>query len=200
MKIQKENEWLPYVRTKIIENIRESLESSHFTQISQDALISLLSVDELKIAEIDVLAAVLQWVDCEVLRQGLSFDLKNRLNVFGPIKSYIVYTALESKEIADSKELGELLTPEERGSLLLHVSNKVNPLKIELKTKRKAGNVIDPYSKKLYFIVNKREIEEAERAQEKAKEKAERANEKANEKAAKKAAKKRAKELKEIDI
>lgn len=164
IRIQKDEIWSGYMRSKIVEYSRETFESAYFTQIHQQTLISLLSLDELKIAEIDVLAAVLAWLVCEVQRQGLSLSLANRRKVFEQIKDYIVFTALTPQEIASCKELADLLTAEERGSLLLHVTNRVNPLTVQPKTPRKAGDIQDSFVKKAYLVINQKEIEKAEKA------------------------------------
>ena len=123
----------------IIENSQKTLESEHFTQIDQETLISLLSLDRLSVDEIDLLVAVSKWIDCEVQRQGLPVNGENRRQVFQPIKSYILFTALTPENIANYEEIDELLTFEERGSLVLHLLNKRNPLVIELKTPRRTS-------------------------------------------------------------
>ena len=127
---------LAHVRNTIIEN-EEAFESEHFTQIDQETLISLLSLDELSIDEFDLFVAVSKWVDCEVLRQDLSVNDENRRCVFESIKGYIVFTAFSPEKIASCEEVTRLLTDEERGSLVLHRLDKKNPLKIELKTSRR---------------------------------------------------------------
>ena len=133
---------LASVRTTIIENSLKAFESEHFTQIDQETLISLLSLDELNIAEIDLLAAVSKWIDCEVQRQELQTNRENRRKVFEPIKGYIVFTALTPDQIASRKEVAELLTLEERGTVLLHQLDADNPSLVMLKTARRAGSGI----------------------------------------------------------
>ena len=130
---------LAEVRTLIIENSQETLDSEHFTQIDQETLISLLSLDELSVTEIDLLAAVSKWVDCEVQRQDLSMDSANRRRVFEPIKGYILFSDLKPDKIASCKGIIELFTLKECNSLLLHLLDKVNPFMVELKTARRAG-------------------------------------------------------------
>ena len=130
---------LAEVRTTIIENSRATFESEHFTQIDQETLISLLSLDRLSITEFDLLVAVSKWVDCEAQRRGLLVNCKNRRQVFKPIKSYILFAALTAEQVANCKELAELLTSEEVGSLLWSLMNKAKPLKIETKTARRIG-------------------------------------------------------------
>ena len=127
------------VRTVIIENSKDAFESKHFRQIDQETLISLLSLDELSIAEFDLFVAVSKWVDCEVERQDLPVNGLNRLRMFEPIKSYILFTALTLEQIANGKELGLPLTNQEKGLLVMHRLNKVNQSPIELKTSRKAS-------------------------------------------------------------
>ena len=136
-----EREELPLadVRTRIIEGGEATFQNDLFPLIDQETLISLLSLDELRIAEIDLLAAVFKWVDCEVERQGLFVTRENRQKVFEPIKGYIVFTALMLDQIAKCEEVAELLTKEERGALALHLLDKSNPSIIDLKTQRKAG-------------------------------------------------------------
>ena len=136
-----EREELPLasVRARIIENSQEAIQSDHFKQIDQETLISLLSLDELRIAEIDLLAAVSKWVDCELQRQGLPVNRENRRKAFEPIKGYVLFTALTRAQIANCKEIVELLTFVERGSLALYLLGKSNSLMVEQKTKRKAG-------------------------------------------------------------
>ena len=126
------------MKTVIIENSLEVFESEHFTQIDQETLISLLSLEELLIPEIDLLAAVSKWVNCEVQRQDLPVNSENRRRVFESIKGYILFTALTPEKIASCRELAELLSDEERGLLLLHLLDKANPLRMELKTPRRA--------------------------------------------------------------
>ena len=128
---------LVYVRTWIIEDSKKVFKSSRFTEIDQETLISLLSLDKLSIAEFELFVAVSKWVDCEVRRQGLPLNDKNRRRVFQPIKGYILFSALAPEKFANCKRIVELVTPNEMGPLLLHLLNR--PLTIELKTSRKAG-------------------------------------------------------------
>ena len=123
----------------IISNSMETLESEHFPKIEQETLISLLSLDQLNVAEVNLLLAVSNWVDCEVQRQELPVNGENRRRVFQSIKPYILFTALKPKAIADNNQIEELLTSEERGALVLHLLNKRNPSPIEQKTARRAG-------------------------------------------------------------
>ena len=138
----REESALAYVRDRIIESTKEVFESEHFTQISQEMLISLLSLEKLSIDEIDLFKAVSKWVDCEVRRRGLSVNRENRRLVFESIKGYILFSELTPEKIANCKEVVELLTKEELLSLLsllLRLVNKEEPLAIELKTSRVAG-------------------------------------------------------------
>ena len=166
-----EREEIPFasVRTMIIEHSQKTLESEHFTQIDQETLISLLSLDQLSVDEINLLVAVSKWIDCEVQRQGLPVNRENRRRVFEPIKGYILFTALTPEKIANHEEIAELFTPDEIGLLFLHLLNKRNPLMIELKTLRRAGarvccvfvtdfvSVIgDFYSNRFHLAVNRR--------------------------------------------
>ena len=131
---------LASVRTVIIENSPEAFGSEHFTQIDRETLISLLSLDELSIAEIDLLTAVSKWVDCEVQRQDLLLNAENRRRVFEPIKGYVLFTDLTLEKIANRQEVAQLLTDEESGTLVLHLLNKNRPWKVELKTPRRSGS------------------------------------------------------------
>ena len=138
-----EREAIPFasVRTMIIEHSQKTLESEHFTQIDQETLISLLSLDQLSVDEINLLVAVSKWIDCEVQRQGLPVNRENRRRVFEPIKGYILFTTLMPKKIASCKEIIELLTFEERGSLVLHQLDEENNLSmIKLQTARRADS------------------------------------------------------------
>ena len=140
MKIgEREEISLASVRTTIIEGKETPFQSDYYLEIDQETLISLLSLDELRVAEIDLLTAVSKWVDCEVQREGLPMNHENRRKVFEPIKGYIVFSALTLDQIANCKEVAELLTKEERGALALHLLDKSNSLMVEQKTKRKAG-------------------------------------------------------------
>ena len=130
---------LAYVRTMIVENSKAALESEHFTQIDQETLIGLLSLDKLAVHEDDLVAAVSKWVDYEVQRQGLPANFENRRKVFDPIKPYILFTSLTPEQISDCEEITNLLTLEERKLLILHVVNKENPWTIQLKSSRKVG-------------------------------------------------------------
>ena len=130
---------LAEVRTMVIENIRETIRSEDFTQIDQETLISLLSLDQLSIDEVDLLTAVWKWVGCEVQRQGLPVNRPNRRWVFKPIKHYVLFTALEPETAAYCKVIADLLTLEEAGSLLLHL-NQGEPFVIEQKTSRSVGS------------------------------------------------------------
>ena len=144
---------LAEVRTAIIHNSKETFESEHFTKIDQRTLISLLSLDRLDIDEVDLLAAVSRWVDCEVQRQGLPVTDENRRRVFEPIKGYVLFTALNLEKVANCKEIPELLRSEEIGSLVLHLLNDQQPLAIQLSTQRKAGaNVYRVFVGKSRFI------------------------------------------------
>ena len=126
------------MRRWIIENIKKVFESEHFKQISQEMLISLLSLEKLSIDEIDLFKAVSKWIDCEAQRRGLPVNRKNRRLVFKPIKGYILFRALTPKEVANCEEIVELLSEKELLSLFLHLLNKEKPLAIELKTSRVA--------------------------------------------------------------
>ena len=136
----REESALAYVRGRIIENSQEAIESEHFTQINQETLISLLSLEKLSIDEIDLFKAVSKWIDCEAQRRGLPVNRENRRLVFEPIKGYIRFSALTPEEVANCKEVVELLTEEELLPLLLHLLNKTDyPLKIQQITPRKSG-------------------------------------------------------------
>ena len=139
---------LELIQTVIMESSKEAFASEHFTKIDQETLISLLSLKELRIAEFDLLAAVSKWVDCEVRRQGLWVNGKNRRRVFEPIKGYILFAALAPEKIINCEEFAQLLTAEELESLLLH-----RPVKFELKTTRKADS--ESYSRTMHFSVNR---------------------------------------------
>ena len=137
---QREEISLASVRTWIIEESEVTFQSNQFTQIDQETLISLLSLNQLRIDEVDLLAAVSKWVDCELQRRSLPVNRENRRRVFEPIKGYILFTALTPETFASCKEIAELLTFEERGSLALYLLAKDNPSMVELKTPRKAGS------------------------------------------------------------
>ena len=85
------------VRTMIIENSREAIGTENFTQIDQETLISLLSLKELSIDGNYLLAAVSEWIDCELQRQGLQVNHVNRQKAFQPIKSYIFRYVIAQK-------------------------------------------------------------------------------------------------------
>ena len=123
----------------IVEETRKKLQSDHstFTQIDQETLISLLSLDELNIDEIDLLAAVSKWIDSEVQRQGLPVSSTSRRKVFEPIKGHILFSALTPEKIANCEEIVDLFTLEEIGQLFLSLLNKAYPLAVELKTPRR---------------------------------------------------------------
>ena len=137
----REKSTLAYVRNTIMKTSDEVFESDHFTQISQEMLISLLSLEKLSIDEIDLFRAVSKWIDCEVRRRGLSVNRENRRLVFEPIKGYILFSDLTPEQIAYHKETVELLTEGELLQILLHLLNKKYPLDIELKTSRVAGTI-----------------------------------------------------------
>ena len=141
LKIEKEVVLLANVKSMIQKNSKEAFESEHFLQIGQETLIDLLSLDQLNIAEIELLVAVSKWVNSEAQRRGLTVNSENRRKVFEPIKSYILFTTMTPERIADCNEVVELLTPEERGSVLLHQLNKTNALIVEPKTSRRDGLV-----------------------------------------------------------
>ena len=125
------------MRTLIIEETQKAFQSKHFTQIDQETLISLLSLDELNIDEIDLLAAVSQWVDTEVQRQGLLVSSANRRKVFEPIKGYVLFRALPYEKIASCRQIVELFASEEIAQLHLLDKDKDYSLAVELKTPRK---------------------------------------------------------------
>ena len=151
-------EALAKVRAIIMENSKEAFESEHFTQIDQETLISLLSFDDLRIAEFDLFVTVSKWVDCELQRQDVPVDCENRRRVFEPIKGYIVFAAFSPEQIANSEEIAQLLTNEERGLLILHRLSEDSQLAIELKTSRKARSALASvdHSRTMYFSVNRR--------------------------------------------
>lgn len=141
MKIQSENQLMDHVRKFIVSNSKAAFNSEYFTQIDQQTLISLLSLDMLSISEINLLTAVANWVDCEVQRRGLPDTLANIRTVFEPIKGYIIFTDLKSEEIANCSEIARLLTEEEMSALVLHLSgNKKVPWTVERKTARTVGS------------------------------------------------------------
>ena len=152
---EREQVSLDCLRTTIITNSKWAFESEYFTQIDQETLISLLSLDELSINEFDLLAAVLRWVDCEVRRQGIPVTDESRRRVFEPIKGYVLFGALTSEEIADSEAVVRLLTEEEKRSLTLYLDKNM-PLKVKLMTSRKAFSGI--YSRTAYLSFKKRTI------------------------------------------
>lgn len=115
---------LAYVRTVVIKNAKKAFESNYFTQISQETLVSLLSLRELSIDEVDLLDAVSRWVDCEVQRQGLLMSGENRRRVFEPIKNYILFPELTPENVANCKKIAELFAIEEIDPLLLHLLTK----------------------------------------------------------------------------
>ena len=135
---EREESPLACVKAQIIENSKKVFESEHFTQIHQETLISLLSLDQLDIDETDLLAAVSKWVNDEMQRQGLSMNDENRRRVFEPIKGYVLFAALTPEQIA-SEVVAQLLTDEERESL--HQLDRKKAPMIELKTSRRAGYV-----------------------------------------------------------
>ena len=126
---------LASVRT-IIQSSEAAFMSEHFKQIDRETLISLLSLHKLAISEFDLITAVSEWVDSEVERQGLTVDRESRRKAFEPIKGYILFTALRPGTIANCKEIAELLTEEEIGSLLLHQLNIEKRSKIGPETSR----------------------------------------------------------------
>ena len=135
---EREELTLAHVRSTIVKNSKEALKSEHFTQIDQETLISLLSLDELSIDEFDLFLAVSKWVDYEVRRKGLLMNDENRKRVFKPIKGYIVFDALSLEQITNCLTIISLLTKRERGSLLLQRLNRGERRMIELKTSRRA--------------------------------------------------------------
>ena len=141
---------LSHVRKMIVQNSKEVIESEHFTQIDRETLISLLSM-ELNSAEDDLLAATSKWINATLQRQGLPLDVGNRKRIFEPIKGYIRFTALTLKSFIN-KEISELFTLEETGSLLLQLL-KQNPLKTEIKASREPDGVLGFYILLLSFIV-----------------------------------------------
>ena len=79
-----EHEEMPLndVQDMIIHFIIATLKSDHFTQIDQETLINLLSLDRLHVTKIDLFEAASKWVDHEVQRQGLLVNGENRRRVF----------------------------------------------------------------------------------------------------------------------
>ena len=134
-----EREEIPLVsvRDVLSNNSWVIFESEHFTQTDQGTLISLLSLDELSIDELDLLVAVSKWVECEVQRQGLPVNRENQRKVFEPIKGYVLFSALKLSKAPKCKVIAELLTREEARSLRLHL-RQGEPLMIEQKTSRRA--------------------------------------------------------------
>ena len=128
---------LDYVRNLIVKRSWAAFESEQFTQIDQETLISLLSLDELSIDELHLFAAVRRWIDCELARQGLPVNDENRRKLFEPLKGYVLFNAFSS---ATYEEYVKLLAPEEALSLSLSrlLEKKHSPM-VELKTSRKAG-------------------------------------------------------------
>ena len=123
---------LAEVRTVAIEQTQETFESEHFKHIDQETLINLLSLDQLSIDEFDLLEPISKWVDCEVQRQGLPINDENRRKVFKPIKGHILFNALKLEKAAKCKEIAELLTVEEIGSLILHLLVCVSSIQIQI--------------------------------------------------------------------
>ena len=171
VKIEMEEELMARARTVVIERSKEVFGSEHFTQIGQETLISLLSLEELNIDEFDLFKAVAKWVYCEVQRQDLPVNRENRRRVFEPIKGYILFKALTPEQVARCQEIDELLQLHEIGSLLLHLQNPAYPYSLEPRTARRAGRCItrnvsvrsatllpstgSVYSREMHLIVNR---------------------------------------------
>ena len=131
---------LRYMRTLIMEISDEVFQCENFKFILQETLIGILSLDELRISEVELLEDISKWVDNKVKINGLTMDNKNKRKIFEPIKPYIVFSSLTAEQIAGCKEIETLLTPEETGLLALHVLNKSRPLMIECKTARRVAS------------------------------------------------------------
>src|SRR5699024_7228125 len=83
------------------------------------------------------------------------------------IKGYVLFAALSPEKIAEHEEVAGLLASEELAQLFLHLLNRRNPLKIELKTSRRAAAARvfitdlvsandNPYSNQVYLSVNRK--------------------------------------------
>ena len=154
VKIDTAEELLAQART-IIERSKVTFASEHFTQIGQETLISLLSLEELNIDEFDLFMAVSKWVDCEVRRQDLPMNRQSRRQVFWPIQGYILFNALTPDQVARCQEIDELLSLDEIGSLLLHLLNPDgHPYSLELRTTRRAGCITRSVSVRSTFSVH----------------------------------------------
>lgn len=133
---EREQTSLDIVKFRITKETPVAFQGKCFMEIDQESLIGLLSLDELNIPEIDLLAAVLKWIDYQVLKQGLPLNRENRRKVFEPIKAYIVFTALRPETILGSKLIDKLLTEEEKMTAFSHQLNNDDPPITELKTPR----------------------------------------------------------------
>lgn len=143
MRIGREDLARKHVRELIVKDARPVFASDFFTTISEQMLIDLLQIDTLNLSEIDLLKAVVRWVNGQLVRRRLESTNENRQAIFEPLKRYIDFSGIGHLELAKGDLLASLLPAHEYGPLLLHLINKENPAPFIWRTKGRAIRLLN---------------------------------------------------------
>lgn len=90
---------LKEVRDLIMSNSRIAFENEHFVRIDLHTLIDLLQLDQLNIAEIEVLKCCSKWLNWRIAQAGMPATLANKRAAFAPIKRLIRFTDMMPDEV-----------------------------------------------------------------------------------------------------
>lgn len=126
---------LDQVKNIIRYNSQVAFTNKYFINISQKTLVDLLNFDSLSIKEIDVLKSCAKWVDEDIKRLNLESNKTNKRMIFKSIKNFIRFSEITFNELKNFDQIGELLSSDELGSLLLHLLN-ISKFTIECNTAR----------------------------------------------------------------
>lgn len=142
-RIENDKSPIELARNQIQMSGKTAFESYYFTQISEQTVVDILNMDSLSVAEIELLKAVSNWVDAEVIRLNLFSDAEHKRKVFEPFKRLIKFSDMTAEQIGVGfGKIENLLTIEEISSLFLHLFDKSKPLVIKCATEHRTSTNI----------------------------------------------------------
>lgn len=103
-------------------NIEVIANMGHLSSISHKTLTSLLKRDSLQIGEVTLFKAVLKWIDCQCLQEGLDLTRDNKRSVIGDAIYELRFLGMEEDLFAKHVATCGLLTAEE----IVSIYNKFN--------------------------------------------------------------------------
>lgn len=130
-RIQRDNVLLDYVKELLKEGALTFFKENYFLELNPEALIDILKIDCLNIAEIDIVIACFKSIERQIVKLDLQPTPENKQKLFEPLKPYIRFTDLLAYEVGKFDELKNLLTDQEIVSLFLHLFDKSKPISIE---------------------------------------------------------------------